>query len=38
MLPGEMLGNAVGSCSIVALTARKRYAYGKSGRSLITER
>ena len=38
LLAAMMLGNTVGSCAIVALTARKRYAYGKSRRSLITER
>jgi hypothetical protein len=38
LLAAMMLGNTVGSCAIVALTARKRYAYGKGRRSLITER
>lgn len=34
LLAAMMLGNTLGSCAIVALTARKRYAYGKNRRSL----
>jgi hypothetical protein len=37
LLAAMMLGNTLGSCAIVALTARKRYAYAKSRNSLIAE-
>ena len=37
LLDAMMLGNTLGSCAIVALTARKRHAYGKNRRSLTAE-
>ncbi|HYM48400.1 MAG TPA: hypothetical protein VES91_07950 [Burkholderiaceae bacterium] len=38
LLAGMMLGNTLGSCAVVALTARKRYAHARSRRSLIPGR
>ena len=38
LLAAMMLGNTLGSCAIVALTARKRYLYGKGRLTLVTER
>jgi hypothetical protein len=37
LLAAMMLGNTLGSCAIVALTARKRYACAKNRSSLIAE-
>ena len=37
LLAAMMLGNTVGSCAIVVLTARKRFAHGRSRLSLDAE-
>ena len=38
LLAVMMLGNTLGSCAIVALTARKRFVFARSRLVLITER